>query len=70
MTAEQKIKMLMIQGGGSGKVRELARVLDISEPSALNKLKGRQDFKLKEIRTFAETYGLSDEQIVKTFIRR
>lgn len=70
MTTQQKIKMLMIQGGGSGTVRELARVLGISEPSAVNKLKGRQDFKLKEIRVFAKAYKLTSEQICDVFIWR
>lgn len=69
MTTQQKIKMLMIQGGDKGTYSELSELLNISVPSVVNKLKGRQDFKIKEIRTFAEKYQLSDEQIVNTFIR-
>lgn len=70
MTSQQKIKMLMIQGGDKGTYKELARVLGISEPSIVNKMKGRQDWKLKEIRKFANRYKLSAEQICDTFIWR
>lgn len=70
MTLQQRIKMLMIQGGDKGTYKELARVLGISEPSVVNKLKCRQDFKLREIRKFAERYNLSAEEICNTFIWR
>jgi antitoxin component HigA of HigAB toxin-antitoxin module len=60
----------MIQGGDKGTYKELADLLGISEPSVVNKLKGRQDFKLKEIRIFAKRYNLTAEQIVNTFIWR
>ncbi len=70
MSLQQKIKMIMIQGGDKGTYKELADLLGISEPSVVNKLKGRQDFKLKEIRIFAEHYNLTAEQIVNTFIWR
>lgn len=70
MSLQQKIKMIMIQGGDKGTYKELTDLLGISEPSIVNKLKGRQDFKLKEIRTFAEHYKLTPEQIVNIFIRR
>lgn len=70
MTREQQIKMLMIQGGARGTHKELAEVLGISEPSVINKLKGRQEFKVAEIRKFAKTFKLSSEQICNTFIWR
>lgn len=70
VTLHQKIKMLMIQGGDKGTYAELADLLGISIPSVVNKVKGRQEFKVKEIRIFAERYNLTDEQIVTTFIRR
>lgn len=70
MTTQQKIKMIMIQGGDKGTYKELARVLGISEPSVVNKIKGRQDWKLKEIRKFAKRYKLSAEQICEIFIWR
>jgi DNA-binding Lrp family transcriptional regulator len=70
VTTQQKIKMIMIQGGDKGTYKELARVLGISEPSVVNKIKGRQDFKVREIRILAERYNLTAEQIVNTFIRR
>lgn len=70
MSLQQKIKMIMIQGGDKGTYKELADLLGISEPSVVNKLKGRQDFKLKEIRIFSEHYNLTAEQIVNTFIWR
>lgn len=70
MTTHQKIKMIMIQGGDKGTYAELARLLHISVPSVVNKLKGRQEFKVKEIKIFAERYNLSAEQIVDIFIRR
>lgn len=70
MTIEQKIKMLMIQGGARGTHKELSDVLGISEPSVVNKLKGRQEFKVPEIRKFAERYKLTNEQICETFIWR
>ena len=70
MTTQERIKMLMIQGGDKGTQDELVNILHISKPSIVNKLKGRQEFKLKEIREFAEYYNLTDEQIVSTFIRR
>lgn len=70
MSLQQKIKMIMIQGGDKGTYKELADLLGISEPSVVNKLKGRQDFKLKEIRIFAKHYNLTAEQIVNIFIWR
>jgi DNA-binding Lrp family transcriptional regulator len=70
VTLQQKIKMIMIQGGDKGTYKELSDLLGISEPSVVNKLKGRQDFKLKEIRIIAEHYELTPEQIVDVFIRR
>jgi hypothetical protein len=60
----------MIQGGDKGTYKELADLLGISEPSVVNKLKGGQDFKLKEIRIFAKHYNLTAEQIVNIFIWR
>lgn len=69
MTTQQKIKMVMIQGGDKGTIQELSGILNISLPSATNKVKGKQDFKLKEVRTFAERYNLSDEQICEIFVR-
>lgn len=70
MTLQQKIKMLMIQGGANGTQDELAKLLGISKPSVVNKLKGKQEFKVPEIRKFAKAYNLNAEQIVNTFIRR
>jgi hypothetical protein len=70
MTTQQKIKMLMIQGGGKGTQHELAILLGISEPSVVNKLKGKQEFKVGEIRTFAKAYNLTSDQICDTFIWR
>lgn len=70
MTLQQKIKMLMIQGGAKGTQDELANLLGISKPSVVNKLKGKQEFKVPEIRKFAKAYNLTAEQIVNTFIRR
>lgn len=70
MTLQQKIKMVMIQGGGKGTYKELAELLGISKPSAVNKLKGKQEFKLNEVRVFSERYRLNAEQIVNIFIRR
>ena len=60
----------MIQGGGKGTQSELARILGISEPSVVNKMKGTQEFKVTEIRTFAKVFGLSNDQICDTFIWR
>lgn len=70
MTTQQKIKMLMIQGGSNGTQNELATLLGISAPSVVNKLKGKQEFKLREIRIFAQAYGLTNDQICETFIWR
>jgi transcriptional regulator with XRE-family HTH domain len=70
MTTQQKIKMLMIQGGGKGTHQELATLLGISKPSIVNKLKGKQEFKVGEIRLFAKAYNLTPEQICDTFIWR
>jgi DNA-binding XRE family transcriptional regulator len=70
MTLQQKIKMLMIQGGAKGTQDELAEVLGISKPSVVNKLKEKQEFKLPEIRKFANAYNLTADQIYDTFIRR
>lgn len=70
MTLQQKIKMFMIQGGDKGTYGELSALLGISKPSVVNKLKGKQEFKLNEVRIFANRYRLTDEQIVNTFIRR
>lgn len=70
MTTQQKIKMLMIQGGGKGTQTELAKILGISEPSVVNKLKGKQEFKVNEIRVFAKAFGLTNDQICETFIWR
>ena len=60
----------MIQGGSNGTQLELAKLLGISEPSVVNKLKGKQEFKLREIRIFAQAYGLTNDQICETFIWR
>lgn len=70
MTTQQKVKMLMIQGGDKGTQKELAELLGISEPSVVNKLKGRQEWKVDEIRIFAKRYNLSAEAICDTFIWR
>jgi cyanate lyase len=70
MTTQQAIKMIMIRGGGKGTYKELASLLGISEISVTNKLKGKQDFKVKEIRIIADSYNLTDKQIVDIFIRR
>lgn len=70
MTIGQKVKMLMIQGGSRGTQKELADLLGISKPSVVNKLKGRQEFKVPEIRKFAKAYKLSNDQICNTFIWR
>lgn len=70
MTTQQKIKMLMIQGGGKGTQTELANLLGISKPSVVNKLKGIQEFKVNEIRIFAEAFKLTAEQICDVFIWR
>ena len=70
MTTQQKIKMIMIKGGGKGTQNELAKLLGISNPSVVNKLKGKQDFKVSEIRLFAKEYDLSPQQICDIFIWR
>ncbi len=70
MTTHQKIKMFMIQGGDKGTYAELSNLLHISVPSVVNKLKGEQDFKVKEIRIFSKKYNLTAEQICDTFIWR
>ena len=66
---KSKIKSIMIQNGYKGTIRELATILEISEPSVVNKLGGKEDFKLKEIRKFAEKFHLTDEQICEIFVR-
>lgn len=67
---KNEIRSIMIQNGYKGTIRELANILGISEPSVVNKLSGKKDFKVREIRIFAEKFKLSDEQICKIFIRR
>lgn len=73
MTTQQKVQMLMIQGGDSGDrgyQKELAEILGISITSVANKLKGRQEWKVGEIRIFAKRYNLSAKAICETFIWR
>lgn len=67
---KSKIKSIMIINGYKGTCRELADILDISEPSAVNKMNGREEFKVREIRKFADKFNLTDEQICDIFIRR
>lgn len=67
---KNKIRSIMIQHGYKGTIRELANVLGISEPSVVNKLGGKEDFKIKEIRIFAKQFNLSNEEICKIFIWR
>lgn len=67
---KNKIRSIMIQNGYKGTIKELANILAISEPSVVNKLSGKEDFKVKEIRRFAELFKLSDEEICEIFIRR
>lgn len=64
------IRSIMIQHGYKGTIRELATVLGISEPSVVNKLSGKEDFKIKEIRRFAQTFSLTNDEICEIFIRR
>ena len=66
---KNKIKSIMIQNGFKGTIKELAEILDISEPSASNKLNGKESFKLCEVRRFAKKFNLTDEQICNIFIR-
>ena len=63
MKLAQKIKMVMIQNGLDGSYKELSDILGISIPSVVNKLKERQPFKLKEIKTFAERFNLSADKV-------
>ena len=67
---KNKIRSIMIQNGLKGTIRELANVLGISEPSVVNKLSGKEDFKVKEIRIFAKKFDLSNEEICNIFIWR
>ena len=67
---KSKIKSIMIINGYKGTCRELAEILQISEPSAVNKLNGREAFKVREIRLFADKFKLNDEDICDIFIRR
>lgn len=67
---KNKIRSIMIQHGYKGTVKELANLLKISEPSVANKLSGKEDFKLKEIRIFASTFLLTNDEICEIFIRR
>ena len=67
---KNKIKMVMIQNGLKGTVKELAKIMEISEPSVANKLSGREDFKLREIRRFAAYFRLNNDQICDIFIRQ
>ena len=62
--------MIMIKSGLKGTIQELASILKISEPSVMNKLKGRQEFKVGEIRLMAIKFNLSPEQICDIFIWR
>ena len=66
---KNKIRSIMIQNGFKGTIRELANILGISEPSVVNKLSGKEDFKVREIRIFAEKFNLTDKQICNIFIR-
>ena len=67
---KNKIRSIMIQHGYKGTIRELANVLGISEPSVVNKLNGKEDFKVREIRIFANKFKLNNDEICKIFIWR
>lgn len=67
---KNRIRSIMIQHGYKGTIKELANILEISEPSVVNKLSGKEDFKLKEIRIFARTFSLTNDEICEIFIRR
>lgn len=65
---KNKIRSIMIQNGYKGTIRELAKILGISAPSVVNKLSGKEDFKVKEIRIFAKKFKLKNDEICEIFI--
>lgn len=68
-TVKEKIRSIMILNGYKGTIKEIAKIFGISESSVVNRFKGKEDFKIKEIRKFADAFKLSDEQICDIFIR-
>lgn len=66
---KNKIKAIMLKNGYKGTIKELAEILNISEPSVVNKLGGKETFKLKEIRLFAKKFNLSAKEIYNIFIK-
>lgn len=61
------LKAKMAEYGTSFFVKDLCRILNISKPTAVKKLKGDAKFKKREVSELIQFYNLSTEEAEKIF---
>lgn len=61
------LKAKMAEYGTQFFVKDLGRILNISKPTAVKKLKGQAKFKKREVSELIQFYNLSAEEAEKIF---
>lgn len=61
------LKAKMAEYGTSFFVKDLCRILNISKPTAVKKLKGQAKFKKREVSELIKYFNLSTEEVEKIF---
>lgn len=61
------LKAKMAEYGTSFFVKDLCRILNISKPTAVKKLKGQAKFKKREVSELIKYFNLSTEEAEKIF---
>ena len=68
MTNTNLLKSIMVAAGDEYYTTKLAEILDISQPTANNKLNGKIPFSQTEITVLATHYHMSRDQVIEVFI--
>jgi hypothetical protein len=63
------LKARMIERGDADCIAKLSELLGISRTTASNKVNGKTPFNQTEISLIAKDYNLSDEDILKIFVK-